>query len=131
MWPPVANISCSFGAQVLAQQGTNAAPLEVREALARAVEDAVGGAALQPTDLLQVLLACLDRALPTPPGQASIFQQLLGLQAHQARHAFLCVSCPPPALPTLQPPMSCCIPVDCCMCANKRKLLLEWRPEGW
>lgn len=69
---------------MLAQQGTNAAPLEVREALARAVEDAVGGMALQPADLLQVLLACLDRALPTPPGQASIFQQLLGLQAHQA-----------------------------------------------
>ncbi len=70
---------------MLAQQGTNAAPLEVREALARAVEDAVGSASLQPPDLLQVLLACLDRALPTPPGQASVFQQLLGLQTLQVR----------------------------------------------
>ncbi len=100
-------------AQVLAQQGTNAAPLEVREALARAVEDAVGTTSLQPPDLLQVLLACLDRALPTPPGQASVFQQLLGLQTLQVRASVRSRGCRNPPMAAINWPAcaECCISV--------------------
>lgn len=79
---------------MLTQQGTNAAPLELREALAHAVEEAVGCTKMPPAELLESLLTCLDRALPTPPGRNSVIQELLGLHAHQVPAILMCSVAP-------------------------------------
>lgn len=65
--------------QALAQRGVNAVAVELREALALALEEVLGQSLVLPHEALEALLTCLDRALPTPPGKASIVQHLLGL----------------------------------------------------
>jgi hypothetical protein len=54
--------------------------------------------------VVDALLTALDRALPTPPGKASVVQQLLGLQIEEVRprgvgerhhhHLLLLLRCP-------------------------------------
>jgi hypothetical protein len=66
--------------QALAVHGVNAVPMELRETLALALEEVLGRAPVLPHEALDALLTSLDRALPTPPGKASVIHHLLGLQ---------------------------------------------------
>ena len=57
------------------------------EALAMAVEDAIGRLPQHPADQLDALFGCLSRAMPTLPGRPNFMQEMLGLEVTEVSHS--------------------------------------------
>ena len=55
------------------------------EALAMAVEDAIGRLPQHPADQLDALFGCLSHAMPTLPGRPNFMQEMLGLEVTEVR----------------------------------------------